>query len=79
MVFLTCAKKKLLDTQIYPTTWTRKVKKSENEKKTKNIHGGWGTYTKYLQFWNSDILESIFNSRYLTVRERDMYCLDCEM
>ena len=39
-VFDLCKKKKLLDSQIYPTTWTRKVKKSENEKKTKNIHGG---------------------------------------
>ena len=34
-VFDLCKKKKLLDSQIYPTTWTRKVKKSENEKKTK--------------------------------------------
>ena len=33
-VFDLC-KKKMLDSQIYPTTWTRKVKKSENEKKTK--------------------------------------------
>ena len=35
LCFWPVQKKKLLDSQIYPTTWTRKVKKSENEKKTK--------------------------------------------